>query len=200
MKTEILKAQLKQLLLQSLEHELGGVKIYQTALECAQSEELEWEWEVYLDETRSHVAVLTELCRSLGLDPEQETPGRQVVRQLGLALVAAMNTALLAGDPAAAELLATECVVLAETKDHLDWTLIGKCAQFAEPETAALLQRAYDQVEDQADEHLSRAKAWCRELWAESLGMDASLPPEEQPRLIPRRLPLPVPRLAPAEN
>lgn len=199
MRTEILKTQLNALLLQSLEHELAGVKVYQTALECAQNEELESEWEIYLDETRSHVAVLTEVCRSLEIDPAQDTPGRQVVRNLGLALVEAMNSALAAGDPEAAELVATECVVLAETKDHLDWTLIGKCAEFADPKTAALLKRAYDQVEDQEDEHLHRAKEWCRELWSASLGMDASIPPPEEATRLTKRI-VPPPPLRAAVN
>ena len=47
----------------------------------------------------------------------------------GKALVSAMKMALAAGDPAAAELVACECVVLAETKDHADWELIGACAK-----------------------------------------------------------------------
>ena len=32
--------QLKELLLQSLEHERGGVKVYETALQCAINEQL----------------------------------------------------------------------------------------------------------------------------------------------------------------
>ena len=37
--------QLKELLLQSLEHERGGVKVYQTAIKCAVNEDLKEEWE-----------------------------------------------------------------------------------------------------------------------------------------------------------
>jgi rubrerythrin len=37
--------QVKELLLQSLEHEMGGVKIYETALKCALNEDLKEEWE-----------------------------------------------------------------------------------------------------------------------------------------------------------
>ena len=33
----------KELILQSLEHERGGVKIYETALKCAQNEDLKEE-------------------------------------------------------------------------------------------------------------------------------------------------------------
>ena len=41
-----LNPQIKELL-QSLEHERGGVLVYQTALECVINEDLEEEWEKY---------------------------------------------------------------------------------------------------------------------------------------------------------
>ena len=37
--------QLEELLLQSLEHEMGGVKVYATALECVQNADLKKEVE-----------------------------------------------------------------------------------------------------------------------------------------------------------
>src|SRR5688500_18339445 len=110
--------QVAELVLQSLEHELGGVKIYTTALNCAQNPDLRREWQECLEQTKEHVSALESVCQALGLDPRQETPGRQVVRHVGAALVQAMELALQAGEPAAAELVACECVVLAETKDH----------------------------------------------------------------------------------
>ncbi len=85
-----------------------------------------------------------------------------------------------AGDPADAQLAACECVVLAETKDHADWELICRCAENAKGDDAAALQAAYDAVEDEEDEHLYHAKGWCRELWLESLGLKAVLPPPEE--------------------
>ncbi len=57
--------------------------------------------------------------------------------------------ALKGATPEAAGLVACECVVIAETKDHLNWELIGK-------------------------------QGWCRELWIQSLGMKAVLPPPEE--------------------
>ena len=65
----MISPQLKELLLQSLEHERGGVLIYRTALECAVNPQLRDEWESYLDQTANHVKVLTRACESLGLDP-----------------------------------------------------------------------------------------------------------------------------------
>jgi hypothetical protein len=172
--------QLKELLLQSLTHERGGVLVYQTALECVIDKNLRKEWQEYLEQTRNHVAVLTRVCDALGLDPGEMTPGCEVVHHTGKSLVIAMKMALAAEDPPAAELVACECVVLAETKDHADWQLIGECAKAADGEVAAALQAAYDEVEDQEDEHLYHTKGWCRELWLKSLGLKAVLPPLEE--------------------
>jgi len=134
--------QIRELLLQSLEHELGGVLIYQTALECARNDDLVKEWREYLDQTQHHVEVLTGTCVDLGLDPDEMTPGRKVVQHNGKGLVMAMKMALAASDPAAAELVACECVVLAETKDHFDWQLIGECAKAIGGDVGAALRRS----------------------------------------------------------
>jgi hypothetical protein len=42
------------------------------------------------------------------------------------------------------------------------------------------LRGAYDEIEEQEDEHLYHSKGWCRELWIQSLGMKAVLPPPEE--------------------
>jgi hypothetical protein len=172
--------QIEELLLQSLEHEMGGRKVYQAAISCAVNADLKQEWTKYLDETEKHVTTLTKLCQTLGIDPKKETPGREVVRHIGGALVEAMKMARTKGNAAAAQLVACECVVNAETKDHLDWTLIGKCADHLEGAKGEALKQAYDEVEDQEDEHLYHSKGWCRELWIESLGIAAVLPPPEE--------------------
>ena len=81
---------------------------------------------------------------------------------------------------AAAEIVACECVVLAETKDHLDWELIKKCGEHLTGRAGAALAEAAGKIEDQEDEHLYHTKGWCRELWIKSLGMTAVLPPPEE--------------------
>jgi hypothetical protein len=172
--------QLQELVLQSLEHERGGVQIYRTALQCALNADLRKEWTEYLAQTEHHVQVLTETCNRIGIDPGVRTPGCQIVRENGLALVRAMQMALAAGDEKSAELVACEAVVLAETKDHADWELIGAAAKGAEGPVAEALQAAYDEIEDQEDEHLYHTKGWCRELWLASLGLEAQLPPPEE--------------------
>lgn len=172
-------SQIKELLLQALETELGGVQVYTTALACAVDERLRREWEEYLEQTRQHVERLEELCRAFDVDPEEESPGRLVVRHIGESLVVAMDLATDAGDKQAAQLVAAECVVLAETKDHANWELLGELAGQLSGRQAQLLQQAHKQVEAEEDEHLDHAQGWSRELWIDSLGMAAVLPPPE---------------------
>ena len=172
--------QVKELLLQALETELGGVQVYTQAVRCAVNRDLKEEWEKYLDQTENHVKIVLGVLEKLGFDPEEETPGRGVVRHIGESLVKAMLMAQKAGDPDAAQVVAAECVVLAETKDHLNWELIGSVAEEMGGKKAEALQAAHDEVEDQEDEHLYHTTGWCRELWIQSLGMPAVLPPPEE--------------------
>ncbi|CAB3653662.1 hypothetical protein LMG26690_00189 [Achromobacter animicus] len=172
--------QIKELLYQALETEIGGLAIYETAVSCAINEDLKKEWLGYLEETRTHRRVLLTVFEQLKLDPQAKSPGRDVVRHLGESLVRAMKMAINAGDPAAAQLVATECVVLAETKDHANWSLIGLIAEQQSGEEAKILKRAYDAVATDEDHHLYHTQGWSRELWIESLGFPAVLPPPEE--------------------
>jgi rubrerythrin len=174
-----MEKQLNELLNQMLETELGGVKIYRTALQCVVNGDLKKEWEEYLEQTQRHVEIVREVFEKLGV-PDQETPGRKVVAHIGESLVAAMEKAKQSGQPKAAELVACECVVFAETKDHMNWGLLSKYAEKAKGEEKKALTEACDEVEDEEDEHLYHSKGWCRELWISSLGMKAVLPPPEE--------------------
>jgi rubrerythrin len=171
--------QLGELLHQMLETEMGGVEVYETALECAVNDDLKKEWREYLEQTKQHEQIVRELFDKLGL-AEEETPGRNVVRHIGESLVKAMMMAKEAGVPEAAELVACECVVFAETKDHLNWELLSKYAEEAEGQEAEALTAACEKVADEEDEHIYHSKGWCRELWISSLGMEAVLPPPEE--------------------
>lgn len=174
------KEQLEELILQSLEHEQGGVQVYETAVACAQQKDLREEWEKYLGQTRNHVQILQSVCQELQIDPAKKSPGREIVRHLGESLVKAMKMAKDKGDPVAAELVACECVVVAETKDHADWELLGKCAEKLKGSEKKVLEAACEKVEEEEDEHLYHTKGWCRELWLKSLGLEAVTPPPEE--------------------
>jgi rubrerythrin len=179
-KKPYIKKQLHELLYQALETERGGIKIYETALSCAQNKDLKGEWEEYLEQTRTHVQVLLTVFEELGLNPDTITPGREVVAHIGDSLVAAMEMAKARGSAAAAQLVAAECVVLAETKDHQNWELIGHLAEHGQGEETGSLRTAFEAVEQEEDHHLYHTKGFTRELWIDSLGLPAVLPPPEE--------------------
>lgn len=176
--------QVHDLLFQSLETEQGGVQVYTAALECAQNDDLRDEWTKYLAQTERHVEIMHELVQKFGLDPDTETPGRAVVRHIGQSLVKAIELARQSAPGEAAQLVAAECVVHAETKDHMNWELIGKVGHALSGDEGRALVAAYDEVEDQEDEHLYHTKGWLRELTIQSLGMPAVLPPPEEVRKV----------------
>ena len=172
--------QVTELLYQALETELGGEQVYERAIAAAVDSDLRNEWTKYLEQTKHHQAVLFGVFEELELDSRASTPGRDVVRHLGKSLVQAIEKASKEGSEEAAQLVAGECVVLAETKDHLNWELIGHVAEHGSGPWAAVLQRAYDEVENEEDRHLYPTKGWTRELWIDALGLPAALPPPEE--------------------
>lgn len=176
----VTEEQLHDLLYQALETELGGVDVYEAALSCATNDDLREEWEEYRQQTTHHVELVEGALKAFGLDPGAETPGRKVVRHTGEALVNAIELARADGTPDQAQIVAAECVTLAETKDHLNWELIGEVVSHLTGEPAKVLRAAYKEVEDQEDEHLYHTTGWARELWIEGLGLPAALPPPEE--------------------
>ena len=175
-----MQQRLVDLLYQGLETELGGVEIYTTAIACAVNKDLKKEWKEYLGQTKNHVRIMRDAMKTIGLDPEKVTPGRKVVHHIGGALVKAMKMAKATGDAEGAELVAAECVVLAETKDHLNWELVGEMAKRIKGDNGDALKFAHKEVEDEEDEHLYHTTGWLRELWLQALDVPAVLPPPEE--------------------
>lgn len=171
---------LHDLLYQAFETELGGVEVYRTAVRCARNKELKKEWRKYLGQTQQHVKCVRGVLVAFDLDPDRETPGRKVVRHIGKSLVKAMEMALASSSPAAAELVATECVVSAETKDHQNWELLGKIVERDGAGAHAKLAAACEATEDEEDERIYHSQGWSRELWFQALRPDAKLPPPEE--------------------
>ena len=138
--------QLTELLLQSLEHERGGVKgLPEAPFACAQREDLRSEWEKYLSQTEEHVATLTRVCEVFehrSLHHDSGHADRQSARR-----IADPGDAGSAGPraiPAAAQIVAAECVVHAETKDHLNWELIGELAKKEKGDAGKALKEAHE--------------------------------------------------------
>lgn len=172
--------QLEDLLYQSLETEQGGIVIYETAIRAALNKELRQEWEEYLEQTQNHEQILLTVFKTMGLDPKKTTPGRKIVHDIGAALVKAIEDAMHTASREAAEVVAAECVVLAETKDHHNWELLGEAAKTLTGANAKALKEAHKEVEEEEDEHLYHTAGWARELSLQLLGIPAVIPPPEE--------------------
>ncbi len=113
------------------------------------------------------------------MNAEQETGGQKIARSLAETLVKMMQMALGSGAKGQAEIVAAEAVTSAELKDHMNRELIGEIAKKMDGNDAAVLKKAYDEVEDQKDRHFYHSRGWAREPWAASLGIPAVIPPPE---------------------
>ena len=74
------KKQMEELLYQALETEIGGQKVYETAIKCAQNSELKKEWKKYLEETTDHEQILRETSSRSGSTRRRQ---RLVARSCG---------------------------------------------------------------------------------------------------------------------
>jgi rubrerythrin len=171
---------LKELLLQSLTCEKGGVTVYETALAAVRHAQLRKEWRHYLEQTRRHVALLTRVIAAAGLDPGEITPGCRIVHHQGKALVAGIQMALAEGDPVAAQIVASEAVLLAETKDRADWELLAECADDMDGPAGEALRAALAEVREEEEQHFLHSRGWSRELWLKALGRQSMLPPPQE--------------------
>lgn len=57
---------------------------------------------------------------------------------------------------------------------------MGEVAKKLKGDQRKALTDACEEVEDEEDEHLYHTTGWTRELWIESLGLPAVLPPPEE--------------------
>jgi hypothetical protein len=63
---------------------------------------------------------------------------------------------------------------------HLNWELLALVAEKVKGPESKIIQEAVEEVEEEEDEHLYHTTGWARELWVDSLGLPAALPPPEE--------------------
>src|SRR5690606_5764992 len=84
------KEQVKELLYQALETERGGQLVYRAAIENAMNEDLKEEWQGYLSETEEHEDILLGVFEAFQYNPDERTPGSEIVRTKAETLVKTM--------------------------------------------------------------------------------------------------------------
>ena len=125
---------LKQVLLDQLSEflmvEQGGLELYRVAASRARNPELKAKYEEFGRETAHHREVLVRLIERLGGDPSHVSPTARVAQFKAAKL---LESAMVVDglDEREIELSDLENVLLAETKDHADWTLLQQMADKA---------------------------------------------------------------------
>jgi rubrerythrin len=142
--------------------ERGGLKLYEEALRIVTDSEVSKKFELFREQTRKHESILLRVMEQLGMDPDYVSPAAKVAQQKASGLLSTMTSP--DGLPSkAAEINAIENIVLAETKDHADWEMLGKIArQSDDSQLRDVLKPAVSEVEPEEDEHLH----WTQEQMA----------------------------------
>ena len=140
-------------------HERGGAALYRSVGGRTQNPVLKQKYEHFEHQTVEHVDVLETLVTRLGGDPGYVSPSARATEKAGLMLVE--STFLLGGsvDLMTQELVMLDAVLLAEAKDHANWSGLSQLvAEFPEGEMRSAVQEAVDRVEPEEDEHLGWAQ------------------------------------------
>src|SRR5215207_5335050 len=114
-----------------LAHEQCGVHLYRTVAGATQNPVLKSRYAEFLAQTEQHVRVLEELIMALGGDPYYVSPSARLVHSMNAHLMMGVVLAAGSADVLDREMAMLEAVVLAETKDHADWSFLSTLVQEA---------------------------------------------------------------------
>jgi hypothetical protein len=140
-------------------HERGGVALYRSVGGRTNNPVLKQRYEHFEHQTVEHVDALETLVSRLGGDPGYVSPAARATERAGLSLIE--STFLLGGsvDLMTQELVMLDAVLLAEAKDHANWSGLSQLVdEFPEGELRDAVRAAVDQVEPEEDEHLTWAQ------------------------------------------
>ena len=153
--TDFKREELMDKLSEFLTVEEGGVKLHEAALKHVHDREVKAKFHEFHQQTVRHVEILTNIVEKLGGKPSYKSAGAKIAKEKATALLKTMSeTKDMSRDEA--ELNAIENIVIAETKDHADWELLGHISHRSEDSRLSqLLKPAVSEVESQEDEHLN---------------------------------------------
>ena len=168
---QVSKSALMDLLSEFLAVEEGGQQLYEKALELVFDSEVKTKFREFLKQTMTHQKVLTEIINKLGGNPRAQSPTAKIASQKAEALLRTMGDPGLSRDQN--QLNAIENIVLAETKDHADWELLGKITrQTTDNRLREVLAPAAKNVEQEEDEHLNWTRKKLGELQMAALSQN----------------------------
>lgn len=155
-------------------HERCGTHLYRSVAARTNNPVLKQRYEHFGTETLEHVEILENLIRQLGGDPMYVSPAARATEKADTGLLE--STFMLAGsiDLMTREMVMLDAVMLAEAKDHANWSGLSKMIDtFPEGDVRARVREAVAQVEPQEDEHLG----WAQDMRHKMIAMQASSGP-----------------------
>jgi rubrerythrin len=153
-----------------LAHEQCGVHLYRTVAGATGNPMLEAKYRDFLGDTERHVEILMRLISQLGGDPQYVSPSARLVHAMNTHLILGVVLGAGSADELPREMAMLEAVLLAETKDHADWSLLATlCDDLPDGPTREALRRAVAEVEPEEDEHVE----WARTTWQRMTMMQA---------------------------
>jgi len=141
---------LKHFFSEMLAVEHGGIELYEKALEELTHDDLRSKLEQFHEQTQRHVELCEELLHAAGGNEDEMSPAAEAAEHKAQGLLSADVPDELK------DINNIENLVLAETKDHWNWELLGSLmAKIEERELKKLVNRAVREVRKQENDHLS---------------------------------------------
>ena len=168
---------LKDFLSEMLAVEMGGVKLYEKALDELEHSDLGDKLAEFLRQTERHVELCTEMLEAAADDASYRSPGAEAADQKAKGLLSVQVPAELI------DLNNIENLVLAETKDHWDWEMLASIApRIGDPELKRMASKAIREVSKQEQAHLNWNEQTLSKLAMESAmrAPDREVPEEEE--------------------
>jgi hypothetical protein len=145
-----------------LAHEQCGVHLYRTVAGASDNPVLQGKYRQFLAQTEQHVAVLERLISALGGNPYYVSPTARLVHAMNTGMLQGVVLAAGSAEPLVRELAMLEAVLLAETKDHADWSFLGQLVDHVpDGQVRQALAAAVQDVEPEEDDHVG----WARDMW-----------------------------------
>lgn len=140
---------LKDFVSDCLAVERGGVKLYTQCVAQTEDPEEKERLETFLFQTKDQAALLEGFIVEQGWDIAYKSEGALAAEELSRTLPAQS----VSDDTRRAKMF--EKIVIAETKDHLDWNILSEIARLSRPsQLGGDLKEMTSRVEGEEDEHL----------------------------------------------
>ena len=162
------------LLSDMLAHERCGAQLYRSVAQRTNNPVLEERYKQFGGETVDHVAALERLIIELGGDPGYVSPAARATEKADTVLLEA--TFLLGGsvDLMTQELVMLDAVLLAEAKDHANWSCLAAMVEdLPAGNIREAMEAAVDEIEVQEDEHLH----WAQDTRCRMISLQATSGP-----------------------